>query len=87
MRMDDLHFLTGSRSEEKTLFYACHSETVGTVNLSTIRAGVADEAEVQFHERWCRQGEVLDGPEEEQSTSLGFWEVWEVVKRRDPQRP
>lgn len=87
MRMDDLHFLTGSRSEEKTLFYACHSEIVGTVNLSTIRAGVADEAEVEFHERWCRQGEVLDGPEEEQSTSLGFWEVWEVVKRRDPQRP
>lgn len=50
MRMDDLHFLTGIRAEEKTLFYACHSETVGTVNLSTIRAGVHDEAEVEFHE-------------------------------------
>lgn len=50
MRMDDLHFLTGIRTEEKTLFYACHSETVGTVNLSTIRAGVDDEAEVEFHE-------------------------------------
>lgn len=37
MKMDDLHILTGSRAEEKTLLHACHSDTVGTVNLSTAR--------------------------------------------------
>lgn len=83
--LDDRPFLTGSRAEEKTSLYAYPSETVGTVNLSTTRAGVDDESEVEFHEKGCTQGKVLNGPEEGQSTSLWSWEVWEIMKGRGPQ--
>lgn len=57
VKTDDLHILTGSRAEEKTLLHACQRHG-GDSKSVYHRAGW------MMKQRRCRLGEVLGGPEE-----------------------